>query len=142
MLIHSHTLASMLLPMGGAESDIKLSKARSALHNLPAVWRSGQYIIRTKLKLNCVLPVHLYGSECWRRTEHDKKRAVCSPYQKSEKDSTNLLVTKDFKREPSYQMPTTRDSHNFPEKTLEIDWTSPTKRPGGYHNDSTHDPRR
>ena len=71
-------LGSTVTTNGGAECDIKrrLSKARSALYNLQAVWRSGQYTIRTKLKLynSCVLPVLLYGSECWRMTEQDQNK--------------------------------------------------------------------
>ena len=65
------------------------------------------------------------------------KEAVCISYQKSEKDSANLLATKRFKREPSFQMPTTRYSHNYNEKTLDVDWTCSTERSGGYHKDST-----
>ena len=40
--------------------------------SLNEVWRSSQYTIKTKLKLyqSCVLSTLLYGSECWRITEH------------------------------------------------------------------------
>ena len=37
----------------------------------------------------------------------------------------------------SYQMQTTRYSHNYNENTLEVDWACPTKRPGGHHKNST-----
>ncbi|XP_061188858.1 uncharacterized protein LOC133197034 [Saccostrea echinata] len=68
-------LGSKVTTDGGAETDIKerLSKARAAFNNLHTVWRSSQYTTRTKLKLykSCILPILLYGSECWRMTESD-----------------------------------------------------------------------
>ena len=60
---------------GGTKEDIqsRLSKARNAFRSLNAVWRSSQHSVRTKLKLyqSCVLSTLLYGSGCWRMTEHD-----------------------------------------------------------------------
>jgi hypothetical protein len=68
-------LGSIVTNEGGVENDIKqrLTKARIAVKNLQAVWRSSQYTTRTKLKLytSCILPTLLYGSECWRMTEND-----------------------------------------------------------------------
>lgn len=63
---------------GGAETDIKqrLSKARAAFNNLQNVWKSGQYTTRIKLKLysSCVIPILLYGCECWRMTDADQEK--------------------------------------------------------------------
>ena len=63
---------------GGAGTDIKLrlSKARAAFNNLQNVWKSGQYTSRIKLKLynSCVVPILLYGCECWRMTEADQQK--------------------------------------------------------------------
>ena len=44
----------------------RVSNARNASRNLNAVWKSSQYIVKTKLKLyqSCVLSTLLYGSEC------------------------------------------------------------------------------
>ena len=60
---------------GGTNENIRsrLSKARNAFRSLNAVWRSSQHSVRTKLKLyqSCVLSTLLYGSGCWRMTEHD-----------------------------------------------------------------------
>ena len=71
-------LGSTVRSDGGANTDIKqrLSKARAAFNNLQAVWKSGQYTIRTKLKLynSCILPILFYGSECWRMTEADQQK--------------------------------------------------------------------
>uniref|UniRef100_UPI0025FC2CDF hypothetical protein n=1 Tax=Thiolapillus sp. TaxID=2017437 RepID=UPI0025FC2CDF len=68
-------LGSVVRQDGGTNKDIqsRLSKARNAFRSLNAVWRSSQYSIKTKLKLyqSCVLSTLLYGSECWRMTEHD-----------------------------------------------------------------------
>ena len=49
------------------------NKARGAFFRLKPVWRSTVYSRRTKLKLyqSCVLSTLLYGSECWRITEHE-----------------------------------------------------------------------
>ena len=59
-------IGSTVTSDGGADVDIqqRLSKARTAFKNLQPVWRSGQYTIRTKLKLysSCILPILLYGS--------------------------------------------------------------------------------
>ena len=71
-------LGSVVNTDGGAETDIqqRLCKARTAFKNLQAVWRSGQYTIRTKLHFykSCILPILLYGSECWRMTECDQQK--------------------------------------------------------------------
>ena len=68
-------LGSVFRQDEGTNEDIhsRLSKARNAFRSLNAVWRSSQYSIKTKLKLyqSCVLSTLLYGSECWRITEHD-----------------------------------------------------------------------
>lgn len=56
--------------------------AVASLHNqcgegfLQPVWKSGQNTIRTKLNLynSCILPILLYGSECWRMTEADQQK--------------------------------------------------------------------
>ena len=51
----------------------ELSKAKNTVRSLNAVWRSLQYCIKIRNKLNqsCVLLTLPYGSECWRMTEHD-----------------------------------------------------------------------
>ena len=68
-------LGSVVTTEGGADRDIqqRLAKARAAFKNLQAVWKSSQYTIRTKLNLykSCIIPILLYGSECWRMTEND-----------------------------------------------------------------------
>lgn len=68
-------LGSIVTTDGGADRDIqqRIAKARAAFKNLQAVWKSSQYTNRTKLKLykSCILPILLYGSECWRMTEND-----------------------------------------------------------------------
>ena len=68
-------LGSVVRNDGGAADDIKsrLGKARNAFIMLNKVWRSSIYSIQTKLKMytSCVLSTLLYGSECWRMTEHD-----------------------------------------------------------------------
>ena len=60
---------------GCTNEDIqsRLSKAMNAFRSLNAVLRSSKYSIKTKLKLyrSCILSTLLYGSECWRMTEHD-----------------------------------------------------------------------
>ena len=49
-----------------------LNKARNAFRMLNNVWRSSQYITKTKVKIyqSCVMSTLLYGSECWRMTEN------------------------------------------------------------------------
>ena len=68
-------LGSSLTPYGGSKEDIqsRLSKARNAFNSMSIIWKSRQYSTRTKLKLynSCVLPVLLYGAECWRMTQQD-----------------------------------------------------------------------
>ena len=71
-------LGSVLTLNGGTEEDIKsrLSKARTAFARMKPVWKSKIYNRTTKLKLykSIVLPVLLYGSECWRMTKGDTSR--------------------------------------------------------------------
>ena len=59
---------SILSVEGGAEKNIKsrLNKARNSFRSMTTVWKSSQYTVNTKIKLQktCVLPVLLYGSEC------------------------------------------------------------------------------
>lgn len=66
-------LCSTVRPDGGASSNIRnfLSKARNSFRMLNNVWKSSQYIAKTKLRLyqSCVLSTLMYGSECWRMTE-------------------------------------------------------------------------
>ena len=68
-------LGSSLTPDGGSKEDIqsRLSKARNTFNSMSIIWKSCQYSTRTKLKLynSCVLPVLLYGAECWRMTQQD-----------------------------------------------------------------------
>ena len=54
----------------------RLNKARNAFMSLRSVWRSANYSTKTKLRIyqSCVLSTLLYGSECWRMTEHDLSR--------------------------------------------------------------------
>ena len=76
-------LGSVVRQGGGTNKYIqsRLSKARNAFRSLNAVWRSSQYSIKTELKLyqSCVLSTLLYGSECWRMTEHDRIPS-CHPF--------------------------------------------------------------
>jgi len=65
-LVHSSTQSS---------PDISCRNAitRAAMHNLDKqIWRS-RITIPTKLKLHntCILPIFLYGSECWAVTKRD-----------------------------------------------------------------------
>ena len=81
-------LGSVVRQDGSTKVDIqsRLSKARNAFRNLNAVWRSSHYTIKTKLKLyrNCMLLILLYGSECWRMTEHDLAKLSSFTQQASE----------------------------------------------------------
>ena len=65
-------LRSSLTPDGGSKEDIqsRLSKARNAFNSMSIIWKSCQYSTRTKLN-SYVLPVLLYGAECWRMTQQD-----------------------------------------------------------------------
>ena len=71
-------LGSVLCQDGGTGVDIRnrLNKARNAFMSLRSVWRSANYSTKTKLRIyqSCVLSTLLYGSECWRMTEHDLSR--------------------------------------------------------------------
>src|SRR5579871_6002493 len=71
-------LGSVVSLQGGTEEDIKsrLNKARAAFAMMKPIWKSGIYSRRTKLKLynSNVLPVLLYGSECWRMTKKDTQK--------------------------------------------------------------------
>jgi len=71
-------LGSVVSQDGGAEADIqaRLGKARNAFAKLAPIWRSSQYGKQTKIKIfsTCVLPVLLYGSECWRITKQDEHK--------------------------------------------------------------------
>ena len=68
-------LGSSLTPDGGSKEDIqnRLNKARTSFNSMNNIWKSSQYSTRTKLKLynSCILPVLLYGAECWRMTQQD-----------------------------------------------------------------------
>ena len=68
-------LGSNMSKDGGSEEDIqiRLGKARRVFAQLSPVWRSKQYRRETKLRIyqSCVVPVLLYGSECWRMTQRD-----------------------------------------------------------------------
>ena len=69
-------LGSIVTSDGGAEEDImaRLGKARGAFIRLKKIWKSTSISRKTKImRLNnsCVLPVLLYGAECWRMTEKD-----------------------------------------------------------------------
>ena len=50
----------------------RLNKFRNVFMSMTAVWKSDQYSTKTKLRIyrSCVLSTLLYGSECWRMTEH------------------------------------------------------------------------
>ena len=65
-------LGSVVSIEDSAQKDIKnrLSKARTAFHKLRPIWKSNQYIRKTKIKLynSNVKSVLLYGSEYWRVT--------------------------------------------------------------------------
>ena len=61
-------------------NENRLNKARNAFMSLRSVWRSASYSTKTKLRIyqSCVLSTLLYGSECWRMTEHDLSRLASS----------------------------------------------------------------
>ena len=71
-------LGSVFCQDGGTDVDIRnrLNKARNAFMSLRSVWRSANYSTKTKLRIyqSCLLSTLLYGSECWRMTEHDLSR--------------------------------------------------------------------
>ena len=96
-------LGSIISLQGGAEEDIKtrLGKARSAFANLQLLWRSSVYSQNTNsestramsslcssmaqsagaghnIHQSNVLSVLLYGSECWRRTQHTPEQCPLS----------------------------------------------------------------
>ncbi len=66
-------LGSIITPDGGSKMDIqnRMNKAMSAF--ISNIWMSSQYNVSIKLKLfnSCVVPVLLYGAECWRMTQQD-----------------------------------------------------------------------
>jgi len=71
-------LGSVVSISGGTEEDITacLGKARSTFARLKPVWKSNAYSRTTKLRIykSNVLPVLLYGAECWRMTAKDLSR--------------------------------------------------------------------
>ena len=66
---------SIVTSDGGTEEDImaRLGKARGAFTRLNKIWKSTNISRKTKVRLynSCVLPVLLYGAECWRMIEKD-----------------------------------------------------------------------
>ena len=68
-------LGSIVTNGGGAEEDInaRLGKTRGAFTRLKNIWKSKSINRKTKMRLynSCVLPVLLYGAECWRTTKRD-----------------------------------------------------------------------
>ena len=68
-------LGSIVTNGDGAKEDTKarLGKARGAFIRLKKIWKSTSIGRNTKMMLynSCVLPVLLYGAECWRMTEKD-----------------------------------------------------------------------
>ena len=60
----------------GVDIQNRLNKARNAFMSLRSVWGSASYSTKTKPRIyqSCVLSTLLYGSECWRMTEHDLSR--------------------------------------------------------------------
>ena len=73
-LIHSSTQSS---------PDISCRNAitREAMQNLDdQIWKS-RISISTKLKLynTCILPIFLYGSECWADTKRDVRNQMVPP---------------------------------------------------------------
>jgi len=71
-------LGSVVSISGGTEEDATapLGRARSAFAQLKPVWKSNAYSRANKLRIykRNVLPVLLYGTECWRMTEKDLSR--------------------------------------------------------------------
>jgi len=71
-------LGSVVSISGGTEEDVtaRLGKARSTFARLKPVWKSNAYSRATKLRIykSNVLPVLLYGAECWRMTAKDLSR--------------------------------------------------------------------
>lgn len=71
-------LGSELTLHGGTEEDIKSrsNKARATFARMKPIWKSKVYNRNTKLRLyrSIILPVLLYGSECWKLTKKDNNK--------------------------------------------------------------------
>jgi hypothetical protein len=71
-------LGSKVNRTGGTSEDIssRLQKARSSFIAVQQVWKSSIYSNNTKLRIyrSNVIPVLLYGSECWKATKYDIKK--------------------------------------------------------------------
>ena len=71
-------LGSVVSICGGTEEDVTapLGRARSAFAQLKPVWISNAYSRANKLRIykRNILPVLLYGTECWRMTVKDLSR--------------------------------------------------------------------
>ena len=64
-------LGSIVTSEGGAEEDIKARLG--TFTRLKNIWKSTSISRKTKMRLYncCVLPVLLYGAECWRTNTQD-----------------------------------------------------------------------
>lgn len=99
-------LGSVMNREGGSDEDIRsrLGKARHVFAQLHPVWRSTQYRRETKLRIyqSCVVPVLLYGAECWRMTQKDSSklaafhtgslRKICKIFWPDTISNKNLLT--------------------------------------------------
>ena len=90
-------LGSLISQTGGTSNDIcsRLNKARYTFNNLNVIWSSAQYSKETKLSIyqSCVLPILLYGSECWRMTNNDMiMKKLSSFHTKSLTKSLTLRI--------------------------------------------------
>ena len=78
MVDHFKYLGSIVSADGSSTKEIKerVRKARTAFFKLRNFWKSGQYRLNTKIKIfhSNVMPVLLYGSECWTINQSDGTR--------------------------------------------------------------------
>ena len=65
-------LGAIVNNLGGTEQDIRrrLEKARSAFHRISKVWKTGEFHLRTKMRIFTlnIIAILLYGCETWRMT--------------------------------------------------------------------------
>ena len=76
-------LISLIRKEHGGQKDTKarLGKARCAFAKLQNIWKSNQYITKTKIWLynSNVKSILLYGSECWREVKGDMAKINAFP---------------------------------------------------------------
>ena len=77
---HFIYLGSQVTTNGSLETEIRrrLAIAAGSFNSMKAIWNSSSYTLQTKLRLfnSNVLPVLLYGSECWSPTKAQLSRCL------------------------------------------------------------------